>query len=156
MNYSRQKSEKIWFLRQDPGWLYLILPRIQSILEKGQTKILGPASVIWDQISEILSQKGQPGNPRPPRKVGLDHEIALNNNYFFRVLKPFAVYVFYEVMRSVRSTSTLQSPCLDIFERCLNFRFSNYAGCAICHVATLKGVQSYWTYGQWRTSAFWL
>ena len=110
-------------------------------------------SNFW-KISEIWSQKRQPGNPRPPCKVGLDHEIALNNNYFFRVLKPFAVYVFYDVMRSVRSTSTLQSPCLDIFERCLNFRFSNYAGCAICHVATLKGVQSYWTYGQWRTSAF--
>jgi len=25
-------------------------------------KILGPASVIWDQISEIWPQKGQPGN----------------------------------------------------------------------------------------------
>jgi len=30
---------------------------------KSQTKIFGPASVIWDQISEIWSQKGQPGNP---------------------------------------------------------------------------------------------
>jgi len=30
---------------------------------KGQTKILGPGSVIWDQISEIWPQKGQPGNP---------------------------------------------------------------------------------------------
>jgi len=29
----------------------------------GQTKILGPASVIWGQILEIWSQKGQPGNP---------------------------------------------------------------------------------------------
>jgi len=25
--------------------------------------ILGPESVIWDQISEIWPQKGQPGNP---------------------------------------------------------------------------------------------
>ena len=30
---------------------------------KGQTNFLGPASVIWDQISEIWPQKGQPGNP---------------------------------------------------------------------------------------------
>jgi len=30
---------------------------------KGQTKVLGPASVIWDQIFEIWSQNGQPGNP---------------------------------------------------------------------------------------------
>jgi len=30
---------------------------------KGQTKILEPTSVIWDQISEILPQKGRPGNP---------------------------------------------------------------------------------------------
>jgi len=35
----------------------------KSIFEKGQTKILGPASVIWDQISEIWPKKGQPGNP---------------------------------------------------------------------------------------------
>ena len=30
---------------------------------KGPTKVLGPANVIWDQISEILPQKDQPGNP---------------------------------------------------------------------------------------------
>ena len=30
---------------------------------KGQTKMLGSASVIWDEISEIWPQKGQPGNP---------------------------------------------------------------------------------------------
>jgi len=30
---------------------------------KGQTKIWGPASVIWDQISKIWPQRGQPGNP---------------------------------------------------------------------------------------------
>jgi len=29
---------------------------------KGQTKILGPTSVIWNQIYEIWPQKGQPGN----------------------------------------------------------------------------------------------
>jgi len=28
---------------------------------KGQTKILGPASVVWHKISEIWPQKGQPG-----------------------------------------------------------------------------------------------
>jgi len=31
--------------------------------QKAQTKILGPASVVWDQITEIWHQKGQPGNP---------------------------------------------------------------------------------------------
>jgi len=36
-----------------PRWSNAILARGQSFLEKGQTKILGPASVIWDQISEI-------------------------------------------------------------------------------------------------------
>jgi len=30
---------------------------------KGQTNILGPVSVIWDQIYDIWPQKGQPGNP---------------------------------------------------------------------------------------------
>jgi len=41
----------------------------KSILEKGQkepkgqTKILGTASVIWNQIYKIWPQKGQPGNP---------------------------------------------------------------------------------------------
>jgi len=30
---------------------------------KGQTKMLGSASVIWDQTSQIWPQKGQPGNP---------------------------------------------------------------------------------------------
>jgi len=30
---------------------------------KGQTKILWPASVIWNQISDIWPQKGQPDNP---------------------------------------------------------------------------------------------
>ena len=58
-----KKVKKIWFLRQEPGWSDLILARGQPILEKGQTKILGPISVIWDQISEIWPQKGQPGNP---------------------------------------------------------------------------------------------
>jgi len=33
------------------------------LLEKDQTKILGPESVILDQISEIWPQKAQPGNP---------------------------------------------------------------------------------------------
>jgi len=37
---------------------------------KGQTKILGPASVISDQISEIRTQKGQLGNPDPVPLVG--------------------------------------------------------------------------------------
>jgi len=63
------KKWKIWFLRQDPAWSELILARGQPTLEKGQkrakgqTKILGPPSLIWDQISEIWPQKGQPGNP---------------------------------------------------------------------------------------------
>jgi len=55
-----KKVKKCGF-SDNPGWSDLILARGQSILEKGQTKILGPASVIWDQIS----QKGQPGNPGP-------------------------------------------------------------------------------------------
>jgi len=53
-----------------------------SILEKGQkepksqTKILGPASVIWDQISDIWPQKGQPGNP----DSGVQHcELYIDN-----------------------------------------------------------------------------
>jgi len=47
----------------EPGWPDLILEGDKSNLEKGQTKILGPTSVIWDQIYEIWPQKGQPGNP---------------------------------------------------------------------------------------------
>jgi len=58
-----QKSEKIWLFRQVPRWPDLILARGQSILEKGQTKILGPASVIWDQIFEIWPQECQHANP---------------------------------------------------------------------------------------------
>ena len=58
-----QKCEKIWFLRQDPGWSDLIFARGQIYPGKGpkivkekraknsQNKILGPASVIWNQIS---------------------------------------------------------------------------------------------------------
>jgi len=46
-----KKVKKIWLLRQDPGWSDLIFARNQLVLVKGQTKILGPASVIWDQIS---------------------------------------------------------------------------------------------------------
>ena len=51
-----QKSEKIWFLRQTPGWSDLIPARSQIFPgkePKGQTKMLWPASVIWDEISEI-------------------------------------------------------------------------------------------------------
>ena len=54
----RTQGGQIWFLQG-----------IKSILEKGQkepkgqTKTLGPASVVWDQISEIWPQKGQSGNP---------------------------------------------------------------------------------------------
>jgi len=40
-----------------------LLVRGQPILEKGQTKILGPTSVIWDQSSEIWPHKVQAGNP---------------------------------------------------------------------------------------------
>jgi len=35
-------------------------PNLSWKRAKGQTKILGPASVIWDHISEIWPQKGQP------------------------------------------------------------------------------------------------
>jgi len=48
------------FLRQDPGWSDLILARgqISAAKEpKGQTKIVGLASVIWDQISALWPQK---------------------------------------------------------------------------------------------------
>jgi len=41
------------------------LARGWPILEKGQKKILMPASVIWDQISEICPQKGQPCRGTP-------------------------------------------------------------------------------------------
>jgi len=37
---------------------------------KGQTKIFGPTSAIWNQISEIWPQKGQPGNPAPQSQPG--------------------------------------------------------------------------------------
>jgi len=37
--------------------------KMAKIEPKGQTKILGPASIIWDQISKSWPQKGQPGNP---------------------------------------------------------------------------------------------
>jgi len=58
----------MWFLGQDPGWSELILARASvswkraNTEPKGQTKILGPPSAIWHQISEIWLQKGQPGN----------------------------------------------------------------------------------------------
>jgi len=42
---------------------FIFLQGAKSILPKGQTKILGPASVTWDQISEMWCQKSQPGNP---------------------------------------------------------------------------------------------
>jgi len=38
-------------------------PNLSWKRAKGQTKILGPASVIWDHISEIWPQKGQPDIP---------------------------------------------------------------------------------------------
>jgi len=43
----KTQGDQIWFLQG-----------AKSVLEKGQTKILGPTSVIWDQISEIWPQKG--------------------------------------------------------------------------------------------------
>ena len=37
-----KKVKKIWFLRQDPGWLDLIPARDQPIPEKGQKRAKGP------------------------------------------------------------------------------------------------------------------
>jgi len=48
--------KKIWFLRQEPGWSDLIPARGQihpGKKPKGQTNMLWPASVVWDEISEI-------------------------------------------------------------------------------------------------------
>jgi len=71
LNDSTLKSERIWFLRQDPRWSNLLLARGQSILEKGQKKILEPVSVVWDQISEIWPQKANLGTlPFPTTWVG--------------------------------------------------------------------------------------
>jgi len=52
--------------QKEPGWSDLFLQGAKSNLEKGkkepkgQTKILGPASVVC-----CLPQKDQPGNPGP-------------------------------------------------------------------------------------------
>jgi len=55
------------FFRQDPVRADPIFARGKIYPgkwpKKSQTKILEPASVIWDQIAEIWPQKGQPGNP---------------------------------------------------------------------------------------------
>jgi len=45
---------------------------------KEQLKILGPASVIWDQISEILSPKGptwQPWHDAPKQNMVLSSQL---------------------------------------------------------------------------------
>ena len=42
MKTCNQLVKNIWFLRQDPGWSYLILARVKSILEKGQKRAKGP------------------------------------------------------------------------------------------------------------------
>jgi len=47
----KTQGGQIWFLQE-----------AKRVLEKGQMKIVEPASIIWDQISEIWSQKDQPGN----------------------------------------------------------------------------------------------
>ena len=58
-----KKVKKYGYSDRTQGGQIYFLQGAKSILEKGQTKILGPASVIWDQISEIWPRKGQPGNP---------------------------------------------------------------------------------------------
>ena len=60
-------------------WPDLLLARSQSNLEKCQTKILGPASVIWDQIFEIWPQEGQHANPGL-KPFLTDHAIACGVN----------------------------------------------------------------------------
>jgi len=35
----------------------------QKRAKRAKPKILGPASVVWDQMSEIWPQRGQPSNP---------------------------------------------------------------------------------------------
>jgi len=45
--------------------------------KKSQTKILGPANIIWDQISEIWAQKSQPGNLG--RGIGLHSRSLLRH-----------------------------------------------------------------------------
>ena len=51
----------------------------QSVLEKGQMKILGPGRVIWDQIFEIWLQEGQHVNPGL-KPFLTDHAIACGVN----------------------------------------------------------------------------
>jgi len=46
-----------------PRWSDLIFAWGQIYPGKGPNQNVGPASVIWDQISEIWPQKGLPGNP---------------------------------------------------------------------------------------------
>jgi len=78
-----KKVKKMWFLRQDPRWSDLILEKGQSILEKGQkrtkgqTKLLGPASVIWDQMHEIWPQIGPTWWPWPGMCSGRMNEATV-------------------------------------------------------------------------------
>jgi len=48
-----KKVKKYGFSDRNQGGQTYFLQGAKSILEKGQTKMLWPASVIWDQISEI-------------------------------------------------------------------------------------------------------
>jgi len=51
-------------------------PNLSWKKPKGQTKILGPTNIIWDQIPEIRPQKVQPGNP-DHRYKGISNHIPL-------------------------------------------------------------------------------
>jgi len=48
--------------QKGPGWSDLVFARVKKE-PKGQTKILGPASVIWAQLLENWPQESQPSNP---------------------------------------------------------------------------------------------
>jgi len=63
---------------------------------KGQTKILGPASIIWDQIYGIWCQKGQPGNPVNSNRseIAQRSEISLDTGSGVPVSTPPEFCVF--------------------------------------------------------------
>jgi len=62
--------------------------------KKGQTKILGPTSVIWGQRSEIWPQKGQPGNPGRNIRLQIFARLQSALSFVTCVVVPF-VYVAY-------------------------------------------------------------
>jgi len=85
----------------------------KSILEKGQTKILGTASVIWDQISEIWPQKGQHGNPGWSLKFGFLFHNCCDRKAWVASAQSFTLW----------QQATTEITCCDHSPRTLVFTF---------------------------------